>query len=120
MSPRRTQFYALVLLMLGTICIRADLRVVSRPFQLSTTSALDSSAPLMSGDGRYVLYLSANGGQGWVNLFLRDFQAGTTELISATPSGQPGAGNSGYATMSADARYIAFQSSAPDLIANDT
>ena len=40
---------------------------------------------------------------------------GVTELVSATPGGQEGSGQSLYPSISSDGRYIAFQSHAADL-----
>jgi Tol biopolymer transport system component/subtilisin-like proprotein convertase family protein len=91
--------------------------------------------PSLSSDGRYVAFASSasnlvandtNGSQ--QDVFLRDLQTGTTTLVSADSSGT-GSGNglSGNASsggnfvrLSSDGRYIAFASSASNLVANDT
>ncbi|TAK61243.1 MAG: hypothetical protein EPO22_08525, partial [Dehalococcoidia bacterium] len=80
---------------------------------------------LVSADGRFVAF-GSTGSQivspfvsniNYSQVYIRDRQVGTNELISKTPSGQPGGGSSSTAAMTPDGRYIAFYSFAPDLIA---
>jgi Tol biopolymer transport system component len=89
-------------------------------------SGNDSSLrPSMSPDGRYIAFDSGasnldpnpnNSGQ--FNIFVRDRTTGTTELASVSMLGfEPG--GSSYATISADGRYVAFESGA-HLVATDT
>ena len=86
----------------------------------------DSFAGSMSADGRYVGFYSAATTlvQPDINqamdVFLRDRTAGTTSRVSVTPMGRGGNGDSFLASLSADGRYVAFQSVASTLIANDT
>lgn len=76
----------------------------------------DSYSPIISADGRYVLFHSkasnlASGsfGSGNENLFLRDLQTGTTYVLASSSSG-PGV----YAAaMTPDGRYVAFWGSIP-------
>ena len=110
--------------------------------------APDGSAPnaeagnqvAMSADGRFVVFASkatnlVSGQQGTspapaMNLFVRDLCTGvnapsgcapSTELVSVTTSGELAiAGDSGSSSMSADGRFIAFASSAPNLVAAQT
>src|SRR5438128_5057042 len=85
-----------------------------------------SDAPNISGDGRYLTFLS--GANNLVtdtyfaafHLYLRDRVNGTTERISKVSSTQPGNANSGLSTLSADGRYIAFESEASNLVPGDT
>lgn len=81
--------------------------------------------PSISGDGRYVTFESSatnltpeKPGQSWefYNVFMRDRQTGKTELVSVSPSGKTGDHNSTNATLSADGRYIAFLSTAVNLV----
>ena len=80
----------------------------------------------ISADGRYAAFLSnasdlvPNDTNNTTDVFLRDLQAGTTILVSRRNLGG-GSGNfySDQPTISADGRYVAFTSSARDLIAND-
>jgi Tol biopolymer transport system component len=54
------------------------------------------------------------------NIFVRDRLTGETKLVSRTPSGAPGNGESWSPSISADGHWIAFQSTASDLIGGDT
>lgn len=81
----------------------------------------------ISGDGRYVAFVSdatnlvnpAPPGL-FTNVYRRDLQAATTVLVSVTPSGTMGDADSRFPTMSADGRYVGFESDATNLVANDT
>jgi len=85
-----------------------------------------STQPSISADGRYVVfYTSADNmvpgdSNGQWDVILRDRQTSTTELISVGLNGQPGNGLSSAPSISADGRYVAFFSSASDLVAGDT
>ena len=88
--------------------------------------------PVISADGRMVLFesgatnlvgtnLPADGG---LQMFVRDLQTGVTSLVSATPDGTKGCtgglgGEDAEAAISADDRYVVFQSTGTDLTAND-
>jgi Tol biopolymer transport system component len=95
----------------------------------------DSSHPIISSDGRYVLFSStANnlvvgpGGQEMQdyvpakeNVFLRDRQAGTTILASVNAAGTGGGnGDSWPCAISTNGQYALFESAASDLISGDT
>ena len=95
----------------------------------------DSGAPMVSPDGRYVVFASgANnltppGKIGFVpaqtlerlNVFLRDRTNGTTTLVSVNSAGTAGGnGDSLPDGMSSNGRYIVFESSASDLVAGDS
>src|SRR5262245_18928628 len=72
-------------------------------------------------DGRFVAFtsLASNlgpvGPAGTYNVFLRDRLLGTTELVSVTPSGVGGNDNCIFFSISADGRFVPFQSYASDL-----
>ena len=90
-----------------------------------------SFSPAISADGRYVAFSSiasnlvpgdanaANFPVGTEDVFVRDLQTGTTELVSVASDGTQGNGVSKYPTISADGRYVAFQSDSSNLVAND-
>jgi hypothetical protein len=94
-----------------------------------------SSGPAQrfSADGRFFVFttsatnLVANDQVGGNQLFVRDLQAGTTTLVSVNVAGTdggnaptPGYSNTYYdPTISADGRYVAFQSASTNLVAND-
>ena len=70
--------------------------------------AFDTAAPLAAGD---------TGGN---DVYVRDLVAGTTERISVNSAGLGANGNSSTAAISADGRYVAFESSATNLDPADT
>jgi Tol biopolymer transport system component len=82
--------------------------------------------PALNADGRFVAFLSdaanlvpkdTNGS--W-DIFVRDRQTGATERVSvASDSTQADAG-SARASLSADGRYVAFESGASNLVPGDT
>ncbi|MFO1072593.1 MAG: hypothetical protein U1E17_07900 [Geminicoccaceae bacterium] len=56
---------------------------------------------------------------GETDVFLRDRQAGTTELISLGPDGSRGNGSSVEPAITAGGRYVAFSSFSPNLVQGD-
>ncbi|BAY22229.1 hypothetical protein NIES2100_19920 [Calothrix sp. NIES-2100] len=87
-----------------------------------------SNLAAISGDGRYVVFSSIASNlvqgdtNGAVDVFLRDLQAETTELISVANEGIQSNSDSlsPDAAISADGRYVVFYSYASNLVANDT
>jgi TolB protein len=84
----------------------------------------DSQNPAVSADGRYVAFeshannLSRLDNNRQVNVFVRDLKAHRTILVSRQSSsdGAAGADGSSFApALSADGRYVAFVSAAPNL-----
>ncbi|MSO21708.1 MAG: hypothetical protein EXQ58_00330 [Acidobacteria bacterium] len=54
------------------------------------------------------------------DIFVRDLQAGITTLVGVNRAEtSSGNGDSGYPVLSADGRFVAFESQANDLVAND-
>jgi Tol biopolymer transport system component len=89
------------------------------------SSSLALSA--ISADARFVAFTSAaddlvpNDTNGCSDIFLRDRVAQKTFLVSVNASGSgPGNTVSSDPVLSADGRYVAFASSASDLVAGDT
>jgi len=86
----------------------------------------NSFRPAISADGRYVAFDSeaSNLVSGDTNtttdIFVRDRQSGTTERVSVDSLGAQGIGYSPYASISADGRYVAFDSDASSLVSGDT
>lgn len=79
----------------------------------------------ISADGRYVAYYSAatdivSGDGDFDDIFVHDRQTGETALASVSTTGGPTHGFSDKPSISADGRYVAFASSAPDLVPGDT
>lgn len=88
----------------------------------------DSVAPRLSANGRFVVFSSSASdlvtnanGQFYLNVFLYDRSNDTTALISPSCTGNGGGnGDSIAGQVSADGRYVVFQSDASDLVPNDT
>jgi Tol biopolymer transport system component len=79
----------------------------------------------VSQDGRYLAFCSLadnlvtdDFNNSW-DVFVRDRVAGTTQRISVDSAGVEGNDHSWYPSISADGRYVAFWSSADDLVAGD-
>jgi hypothetical protein len=85
-----------------------------------------SSFPSISGDGRYVAFQSlannlvANDTNNFRDIFVHDLQTGITSLVSLNSTDIQGNGGSFFPSISGDGRYVAFQSIADNLVANDT
>jgi len=86
----------------------------------------DSRAPTLSADGRYVAFYSLSPGlvggdtNGVSDVFVRDLLTGSNTLVSVDSSGAHANGASTLASISPDGRYVAFLSSASNLVAGDT
>jgi len=86
-----------------------------------------SRSPAISSDGRYVAFHSSatnllGNGEDTNNssdIFLYDRTLASIALVSSNLSGLPANGNSISAAISSDGRYIAFTSSASDLVPSD-
>jgi Tol biopolymer transport system component len=82
-------------------------------------------APAISANGRYVVFhtqadnLVGDDNNAALDVFIHDRSSRVTKLVSANTQGEVGDGHSELAAVSADARYVAFQSRATDLIADD-
>ena len=85
-----------------------------------------STSPSVSGDGRYVAFtstatnLGGTDANGASDVFVRDTQTNTTMPISLTGAGATGNGASSLATISQNGQFVAFVSSANNLVAGDT
>jgi Tol biopolymer transport system component len=84
-----------------------------------------SSNPSTSSNGRYVAFQSdatdlvAPASNGSMHIFVRDRQTGTTTQVSVDSLGGEGDGRSFNPSISADGRYVAFDSNAGNLVAGD-
>lgn len=85
----------------------------------------DSINPVISADGRFVAYVSyatdliANDTNNTIDVFIYDRINRATERVSVAPGGVNGNGGADWPALSADGRYVAFQSAASNLVAND-
>ncbi len=79
----------------------------------------------VSADGRLAAFSSSASDlvpgdvNGASDVFLRDLATGDTRLVSATAAGQPGRLDSSAPILSADGKFVLFESYAPDLVASD-
>jgi len=82
--------------------------------------------PAISRDGRFVAFASITStlvpgdSNGSEDVFVRDRQAGTTELASVSSLGAQGSGDSFAPAISRDGRFVAFASAATGLVPGDT
>jgi uncharacterized repeat protein (TIGR01451 family) len=82
------------------------------------------SGPAISAGGRFVAFDSAAtnllaGGNLPTNIFVHDRQTGSTEIASVSSSGRQGEGLSSSPDLSADGRFVAFDSDASNLTRGD-
>ena len=106
----------------------ADLNPVFRPPNPSSTAGGSSFSAAISGDARFVTFLShannlvTNDSMNpWMDVFLRDLTNGTTTLVSVGTSGMGGGNdNSGIPSASLDGAFVAFESTASNLVLDDT
>jgi len=97
------------------------------PERGSVTGAGNSSLPIFSPDGRGVAFLShannlvTNDDRGpWLDLFWRELGSDRTELVSVSTNGCGGANSDvALAALSADGRFIAFETTANNLTPGD-
>jgi len=82
--------------------------------------------PAISVDGRYVAFQSSatnlvpNDTNYMEDIFVVDLQTNRIERVSVSSSGAQANRYSWYPTLSADGRFVAFQSTATNLVPNDT
>ena len=86
----------------------------------------DSEGPSISSDGRFIAFSSlasnlvSGDTNGLKDVFVRDRQSGVTVRVSLSSDGFEGQGNSESPSISADGRFIAFDSDAANLVSDDT
>lgn len=86
----------------------------------------DSSKPVISSDGRYIAFISKATNLGGTQEFLfddaylHDRETGATKLISKGLEGAEATGGVLSLSMSADGRFTVFDSSASNLVPDDT
>jgi WD40-like Beta Propeller Repeat len=122
---------------------RLDIFVRDTSLATTTRASLDSGGnqanddsyfPVVSADGRFVAFVSFAGNLvagdtvicgppefqfSCIDVFVRDLQTGTTEMISVSSAEVPGNDFSYVAAISADGRYVAFFSYATNLVPGD-
>ena len=85
-----------------------------------------SRAPSISANGRYIAFYSdatnlvSNDTNGKKDVFVHERKTGKTKRVSKRSDGTEGDGNSEWASISGDGRYVVFSSDATNLVSNDT
>ena len=99
----------------------------SQPVQQGAQANADTyHSILISADGRYIAFdtLASDVVPGDTNhhsdVYVRDLATSTTSRVSLSTDGAQGNGDSSGSTISADGRYVAFLSSAGNLVPDDT
>ena len=83
-----------------------------------------SDQPAISADGRYVAFSSdsnnllSNDVNGLKDVFLKDMQTGSVQLVSSNSTGMQGNEFAHRPSISGEGRYVAFESGASNLVAN--
>jgi Tol biopolymer transport system component/pimeloyl-ACP methyl ester carboxylesterase len=91
-----------------------------------TQANAGSGRASISADGRYVAFNSGASNlvpgdtNGYGDVFVHDRQTGQTDRVSVASDGTQGDANSGGASISANGRYVAFNSGASNLVPGDT
>src|SRR5688500_7774778 len=84
-----------------------------------------SILPSLSSNGTFVAFQSEasnlvmNDANHASDIFVYDDSSGALRLVSVNANGTPASGESTYPIISEDGRYVTFESTAPDLVAND-
>jgi Tol biopolymer transport system component len=84
-----------------------------------------ADSPSISGDGRYVAYVSdgdgiiAGGNDHFSQVYVRDRLLRITARVSTKPNGNQGTDDSDAPSISRDGRWIAFESDSGGLVVND-
>jgi len=78
-----------------------------------------SSNPALSADGRFVAF-QANRAAGRSDILVYDRNSGVSTLVSTSTSGVVGNHDAENPVLSPDGRFVAFESSATNLVPNDT
>jgi hypothetical protein len=100
--------------------------VSSAGVEADDASGGNTGGPLVSTDGRFVAFscrasnLVAGDTNGLLDVFLRDRVLGTTTRLSLGPGGVEPDGDCDFTSMTPDGRFVAFASTATNLVPNDT
>jgi Tol biopolymer transport system component len=111
------------------VFVRDRLRGTTRLVSLSSSGAHGNRASVagsISADGRFIAFSSGatnlvtGDSNGRADVFLRDRTGRTTRRLSMAADGSQGNASSDWASLSPDARFVAFVSDATNLVADDT
>ena len=113
----------------GVLVVAASRAQVTQRVSVDSSGAQGnggSALPAITPDGRYVVFASqasnlvSGDTNGVGDIFVRDRVTGTTERVSVSSSGGEANAASGTVSISADGRYVAFESGANNLVPGDT
>ncbi len=111
----------------AAVCAPAALATTERASVSSGQAQAKGSSgqPAVSADGRFVAFVShaTNLVPGDVNgqeVFIRDLRDGSTERVAVNQAGSQATRASNHPAVSADGRFVAFESIAANLISGDT
>jgi len=95
----------------------ANTRLVSKSTSGEPANASCGDGPAISADGRFVAFQcdADNLGGGTQGLFVRDLERGKTRLVSRTSDGAPATGGGERPGLSADGRFVVFESNSDNL-----
>jgi Tol biopolymer transport system component len=115
---------------------RSDVFVHDRSFRVTYRVIANSNgvqggshsrSPSISADGRFVAFQSQSSNLagsstplGTWNIYVHDQSTGATSCVSVDSAGLPGSAQSLAPSISADGRFVAFESDAPTLVPGDT
>jgi Tol biopolymer transport system component len=101
-------------------------RLVSGSASSSTPTGATVGAPSLSADGRFVAFASRSADlvpgddNASIDVFLHDRKRNTTRIVSSAWNGAFAHGDSDAPTVTADGRFVAFTSTATDLVRKDS
>jgi Tol biopolymer transport system component len=95
-------------------------RLVSRSTSGEPANDTCGDGPAISGDGRFVAFRcnATNLGGEAPGVFVRDLDRGTTKLVSKSSAGVPASGGASRPAISADGRFVVFESNSDELPGN--
>ena len=117
---------AVLLTYVPIVSAAPSIGVTTRVSVALTGVPVDAAAASISGDGRYVAYqsfspqLTPGDTNVHADVFVHDRETGETSMVSVASDGTQGNAESGHPSISADGRYVAFQSAASNLVHGDT
>jgi hypothetical protein len=90
----------------------------------TTRIPVDGESPVISNDGRYAAFtawvIGETAEESMSDVFVHDRRTSTTTQVSVSSDEVPGNGWSDHSAVSADGRYVAFESKAANLVDGDT
>jgi Tol biopolymer transport system component len=101
-----------------------DLTLITRPGPFGKANE-NSASPQLSADGRFVAFqsnatnLHPDDTDAHSDIYVRDLHQNTTTLVSRSSGGVKGDDFSASPSISADGRFVAFDSAAENLVAGD-